>query len=190
MPSSFLTKPDPFFRIASFSFNIVRGRRVNCTGYYSIFFFFNVRNIYENMAQWSFTLTAFSTVVVCTPESTRSIDADKMHTTVVRRFCAFVNVWKKGIKKFRRIPKARRRTRRRKKMRKDRKKNDNNKWMDKDKNVMSDCHISTNYLPSFFEDLAHRNFLSGHSSAKVTYLCKCCRQQCIQGCKYNCERHW
>ena len=46
-------------------------------------------------------------------------------------------------------------------MRNERKKNDNyDKHMDKGEDVMNDCHISTNYLPSFFEDLAHRNFLS------------------------------
>ena len=44
--------------------------------------------------------------------------------------------------------------------------------MDKDEDVMNDCHISTNCLPGFFEDLARRNFLLGHNSAKVTYLCK------------------
>ena len=58
-------------------------------------------------------------------------------------------------------------------MRKERKKNDNNdKHMDKYKDVMNDCDISSNYLPSYFQDLARRNFLSGHNSAKVTYLCK------------------
>ena len=62
--------------------------------------------------------------------------------------------------------------------------------MDKDEDVMNDCHISTNCLPSFFEDLARRNFLSGHNSAKVTYLCKFCRPQCIQGCKYSCKSQW
>ena len=39
--------------------------------------------------------------------------------------------------------------------------------MDKDEDVMNDCHISTNCLPSFFEDIARRNFLSGHNSAKL-----------------------
>ena len=74
--------------------------------------------------------------------------------------------------------------------RKERKRNDNNdKHMDKDKDVMNDSHISSNYLPSF---LAHRKFLSGHNSAKVTYLCKFCRHQCIQGCKYSCacKKQW
>ena len=55
---------------------------------------------------------------------------------------------------------------------------------------MNDCHISANCLPSFFEDLARRNFLLGHNSAKVTYLCKFCRHQCIQGCKYSCKSQW
>ena len=66
------------------------------------------------------------------------------------------------------------------------KKNDNNdKHMDKNEDVMNDCHISTSCLPSFFDDLARRNFLSGHNSAKVTYPCTFCRHQCIQGCKYS-----
>ena len=41
-----------------------------------------------------------------------------------------------------------------------------------------------------FPDLARRNFLSGHNSAKVTYLCKFCRHRCIQGCKYSCRSQW
>ena len=84
----------------------------------------------------------------------------------------------KKINKFCRTSRARRRTRRRKTMRKQSKRNNNNdKHMDNDKDVMNDCHISSNYLPSF---LAHCKFLSGHNSAKVTYLCKFCRHQCIQ----------
>ena len=43
-------------------------------------------------------------------------------------------------------------------MRKEWKRNYNNdKHKDKDTDVMNDCHISSNYLPSF---LAHRKFLS------------------------------
>ena len=34
---------------------------------------------------------------------------------------------------------------------------DNDKHMDKDEDVENDCHMSSNYLPSFFEDQAHRN---------------------------------
>ena len=34
---------------------------------------------------------------------------------------------------------------------------DNDKHMDKDEDVKNDCHMSPNYLPSFFEDQAHRN---------------------------------
>ena len=29
--------------------------------------------------------------------------------------------------------------------------------MDKDEDVMNDCHVSSNYLPSSFKDQAHRN---------------------------------
>ena len=75
-------------------------------------------------------------------------------------------------------------------MRNERKKNDNDQHMVKDEDAMNDCHISRNCLPRFSEDLARRNFLSGHNSAKVTYLCKFCRLQCIQGCKYSCKSQW
>ena len=34
---------------------------------------------------------------------------------------------------------------------------DNDKHMDKDEDVKNDCHVSSNCLPSFFEDQAHRN---------------------------------
>ena len=75
-------------------------------------------------------------------------------------------------------------------MRNERKKNDNDQHMDKDEDAMNDCHISRNCLHRFSEDLARRNFLSGHNSAKVTYLCKFCRHQCIQGCMYSCKSQW
>ena len=113
MPSSFLTTSDLFFRIVSFSFRIARGRW--SIALVTIRFFLNVTNVHEHMRHWFLTLTAFSTVVVCAPERTRSIDAEKMRTAVVCRFCAFVNVYKKGIKIFWRTLRARRRTRRRKK---------------------------------------------------------------------------
>ena len=109
----FLTTSDLLFRKASFSFSIARQQ--GSIALATIRFFLNVRNIHEHMIHWFLTLTAFSTVVVCAPERTRNIDALEMNTTVVRRFCAFVNVCKKGMNKFWRTPRARKRTSRRKK---------------------------------------------------------------------------
>ena len=126
------------------------------------------------------TLTAFSTVVVCTQPRVMTqikcipqLCVDHVDSlTSAKRSTNFVGHQEQEENK------------KKKKMRKERKRNDNNdKHMDNDKDVMNDSHVSSNYLPSF---LAHRKFLSGHNSAKVTYLCKFCRHQCIQGCKYSC----
>ena len=76
-----------------------------------------------------------------------------MRTTVVRRFFAFVNVCKKESKNFEghQEQEDEQEEENKEKMWKERKKNDNDdKHMAEDKDVMNDCHISSNYPPSFF----------------------------------------